>query len=464
MRRLAAPFVVTSPCGARVRTRLRPSAWDEAVVWEVGTHLGLLAGQDLALRCHIGPGDHERTSRKQALTAACSSRWAGAITRTSNDQWERAFRNLLDARAGLQRAARKLRRRLAVPAGAAPGRGRSRVQGYQSRTERFQKQRRLQHVQARLAEVEERIARGRVSVCRGGRRLAKLRRTLDSDEAALTKREWRARWEAARLFLTADGEADKAWGNETIRVHPDEGWLEIRLPTPLAHLSNTPGRAATFRLSCPVAFSHRRGEWAAQAASGAVRYDIGLDPAKGNGRWYLDASWRLPARPVPSLDELRRHRSLGVDLNADHLAAWVLDPAGNPLGEPVTVPLDLEGQPVSTRDGRLRAAVAELLRLATANGCRSLTVETSTSSTPARPAGRRLAVAGAARPSAGSSPASRPGGSGTCWSAWPPTRACGSSPWILAGRRCGVGATGGSLWTTRQEGRSSCRGIMRRRW
>jgi hypothetical protein len=191
----------------------------------------------------------------------------------------------------------------------------------------------------------------------------------------LAKREWRARWEAERLFVTADGEADKAWGNQTIRVHPDEGWLEIRLPTPLAHLSNTPGRAPTYRLSCPAVFTHRRDEWAAQASSGAVRYDISLDPTRGKGRWYASASWRLPAREAPSLEELRQHRSLGVDLNADHLAAWVLNPAGNPLGPPVTIPLDLDGQPASTRDGRLRAALAELLRLATARGCRSLTVE-----------------------------------------------------------------------------------------
>ncbi len=32
------------------------------------------------------------------------------------------------------------------------------------------------------------------------------------------------------MFLTADGEKDKAWGNETIRWNPDEGWLEVRLP------------------------------------------------------------------------------------------------------------------------------------------------------------------------------------------------------------------------------------------
>jgi len=76
---------------------------------------------------------------------------------------------------------------------------------------------------------------------------------------------------AARLFLTADGEKDKAWGNETIRWHPDEGWLGIRLPAPLAHLANRPhGR---YRLSCEVRFEHRGDEVAAQAATGAVRYD-----------------------------------------------------------------------------------------------------------------------------------------------------------------------------------------------
>ena len=375
MGRVATPLVVAAPTGARIRTRLRPLAWDAVVVQAVGEQLGRLAGQDLRLRCQIGPGDDQRTIRKQAMTAACSSRWAGAITRTSNDQWERGVKNLLDARVGLQRAARKLRARLAVPAGARQ----ARTPGYQSRAERFEKQRRLQHVQARLAEVEERISTGRVSVCRGGRRLAKLRHFVARDGAVVTEGEWRAWWAAERLFLTADGEADKAWGNETIRVHPDEGWLEIRLPTPLAHLSNTPGRAPTYRLSCPVAFTHRRDEWAAQAASGAVRYDIALDPAKGGGtvtgRWQLDASWRRPARPVPSLEELRQHPSLGVDLNAGHLAAWILNPSGNPFGPPVTIRLDLDGQPASTRDGRLRAAVAELLRLANADGCRSLTVE-----------------------------------------------------------------------------------------
>jgi hypothetical protein len=373
MRPLRAPFVVVPPSGARIRTRLRVNVADEQVLVRVGEHLGRLAGSDLAARCRFGRFLHqqggERTARKRALTAAASSRWAGAITRTSGDQWERGYANLLDARVGLRRAIQRLQARLRVAVGQRQGR----VSGYATQAERFDKQRRLQHLQARLAKVEERIAAGQVSVCRGGRRLAKLRHRVDRDAGELTEVEWRARWQAERWFLTADGEADKRWGNETIRVHPDLGWLELRLPTPLAHLSNTPGRAATYRLGCPVIFNHRRDEWAAQASSGAVRYDLWYDPARG--RWYVDASWRLVRPAVPTLEELRKDPVLAVDLNAAHLDCWVLDPSGNPIGPPHTIPLELDGLPASVRDGRLRAAVTAIVRLATAHGCRSVTVE-----------------------------------------------------------------------------------------
>jgi hypothetical protein len=373
MRSISESFVVAPPTGARIRTRLRLSAWDEAILRAAGEHLGRLAGQDLAARCRVGAGDDQRANRKRALTPASSSRWAGAITRTSNDQWDRGVKNLREERERLRRACRTIIAQLEVPVGARRGR----VRGYASRDERFQKQRRLQALEARLFEVEERIVKGRVSVCRGGRRLATLRHALDRGDVALTKTQWRDRWQADRLFLTADGEAEALWGNLTIRVHPEEQWLEVRLPTPLAHLSNTPGRSPTYRLSCLVVFSHRGQEWASQAATGAVRYDIHLDQTntKRKGRWYVDASWRLPARPVPPLEELRQHRTLGIDLNADHLAGWVCDSAGNPLGAPVTIPLDLDGCPATTRAGRLRQAVSELVRLANATGCRTLTVE-----------------------------------------------------------------------------------------
>jgi hypothetical protein len=128
LRPVAAPFVAAAPAGAQVRTRLRVSGQDEAVLWAAGRHLGSLAGQDLAARCAEGRLDARgraasRARRKRALTAESSSRWAGAITRTSEDQWQLAGRNLRADRSGLSARVGTIRARLAVPAG-------GRVAGY----------------------------------------------------------------------------------------------------------------------------------------------------------------------------------------------------------------------------------------------------------------------------------------------------------------------------------------------
>jgi hypothetical protein len=370
LRPVAAPFVAAAPAGARVRTRLRVSGHDEMVLRAVGRHLGPLAGRDLAVRCAQGRLDAggqagSRAARKRALTAESSSRWAGAITRTSEDQWQLALRNLRADRSGLQARISKIRARLAVPAGGRAGR----VRGYATAAERHAKAVRLQVLQARLAAVDRRLAAGTVSVVRGGRPLLRTRGRLGA--ATMTETGWRERWEASRLFLTADGEKDKAQGNETIRWHPDQGWLELKLPAPLAHLANRPhGR---YRLSCSVAFAYRGDEVAAQAASGAVRYDISRDPARQ--RWYIDASWRTSPVPAPALEDLRQVPVLAVDLNCGHLAAWTLTPDGNPAGPPVTIPLVLAGLPASQRDGRLRGAISAVIELARQRGCRAVGIE-----------------------------------------------------------------------------------------
>ena len=295
------------------------------MLWQVRAWLGSLAGRDLAARCREGRLDAEgraksRAVRKQALTADSSSRWAGAITRTSDDQYRRAEQNLWDERASLLARIRRIEARLAVPVGQCVGRGRRRVCGYADTAERHSKTLRLQTLRTRLGEVETRLAAGRVSVVRGGKALAHKRNNLDV--AGVSKAQWRQEWEAARLFLTADGEKGKTWGNETIRWNPDQQWLEIKLPAPLAHLANRPhGR---YRLSYPVTFPYRGEQVAAQAATGAVRYDISQDAA--SGRWYLHGSSKRSSTVLPSLDELRRHPVVSVDVNDSHLDVAVLAP------------------------------------------------------------------------------------------------------------------------------------------
>ncbi|MFD1048006.1 hypothetical protein ACFQ1S_21930, partial [Kibdelosporangium lantanae] len=99
---------------------MRLSADDAAVLTKVGEHLGHHARADLADRVRLGDvcgKDTERARRKKALTRVSSSRWAGSITRTSEDQFQLALRCLRDERTSLRRTARIIRARLAVPCG-----------------------------------------------------------------------------------------------------------------------------------------------------------------------------------------------------------------------------------------------------------------------------------------------------------------------------------------------------------
>ncbi|MGW1181727.1 hypothetical protein ACWD7Y_08900 [Streptomyces drozdowiczii] len=371
LRTISAPFTVSAPTGARIRDRARVDERDEQVLRLVGEHLGHHQRSDLARRISLGKvaaKDNQRAPRKKSLTAVSSSRWAGAMTRACEDQYQLSTRALFDERAFLRRAVRTVEKRLAAPCGQ---RSKSGVRGYPTRAERFEKQRRLQVLTGRLAVVEERIEAGRPTVTVGGRRLLKARHNLDA--AQLTEQEWRQRWESARLFLTADGESGAPYGNYTITVDPATGEVTMVLPEPLRHLANAPrGR---YRFSFTVRFNHHREKWLDRAtANRAVRYDFVHDPARG--RWYLDASWGVEAAVLPAPEELRESGKhlLAVDLNADHLAAYVLDVHGNPVGAPITIPLDLTG-PASQRDGRLRAAISELLRTARAHQCAGIAIE-----------------------------------------------------------------------------------------
>ncbi|MFG2953339.1 hypothetical protein ACGF5O_06355 [Streptomyces sp. NPDC048291] len=382
LREITAPFTVAAPSGARIRDRLCLSPADEKVLRLVGEHLGRHWRADLAGRVSLGKvpvKQNRRAERKKALTAVSSSRWAGAMTRASEDQYQLSLRCLYDEAAGLRRAIRAIERRLAVPCGKRVGK----VRGYADQNERFHKQCRLQTLKTRLKAVEQRIASGRPAITVGGRRLLKARHNLA--DVRLAEEHWHQRWEASRLFLTADGESTAPFGNYTITVDPHDGTVNLVLPEPLRHLANAPrGR---YTLSCSVTFHHGREEWLDRVtANRAVRYDIVHDPARG--RWYLDASWSVGTTPLPTPQEIRAAgaRLLGVDLNADHLAAAVLDEHGNPVGEPHAVPLDLTG-PATTRDGRLRAAISRLIVIAHEHGCAAVVIE-NLGFTDARAAGR----------------------------------------------------------------------------
>ncbi|MEU5646215.1 IS200/IS605 family accessory protein TnpB-related protein [Streptomyces milbemycinicus] len=358
LRELSAPFVALGPSGVAVRDRLKHlTIEDEKVLRLVGDLLGTLACRDLKARCAAGlDHDSERwAERKRMLTEESSSRWAGSITKATHDQWALARRGQLAHIQSLEAGVTTIAHRLSLPVGEkgtkkAPG-------GYGTRQEWFAKTRRLHLLTDRLDAARADREAGIVHVVRGGKRLLNNRHNLHA--AKLTESEWRQRWQAERRFLQADGECGKRFGNETIRVTPD-GEVFLKLPAPLAHLANAPhGR---YVLTARVSFPHRGEQWRDRVtANRAVAYRIHEDTVRG--RWYLTASWTIPPVKTVPLEAARANGLIGVDTNADHLAAWRLDAHGNPVGEPLRFGYDLSGT-ASHRDAQVRHTLIRLLHWA----------------------------------------------------------------------------------------------------
>ncbi|MGZ5397176.1 MAG: hypothetical protein ACXWEI_17560, partial [Mycobacterium sp.] len=383
LRAICDPVVGATPAGVRIRTRITPTATEVAALAAIGDFLGSVYRSELAARIRLGRLDHKahaawRAERKQALTAMSSSRWAGAITRTVEDQYQFGMRVLAAHVADLRAAVDVLDARCALRPGAIEpvndneqvvrrGRPQRRRRGYRSSSERFAKTRRLAALRTRLATAEAALVAGRPSIVIGGKRLWHNRNHAD-EASSMTEPQWRDRWDASRMFLTADGESGKAGGNETIRVDSDG---RLRIKTPAALVDQLGSHLV---IDAPLRFSHRGDEWADRsAARRAVRYDVLYVPARG--RWYLDASWKTTPEPRPQLDELRQERMLGADLNDGHLAVCVLDASGNPVGRPATIEMTTSGLTASRRDARIRSAITALLDHAENHQCRAIVIE-----------------------------------------------------------------------------------------
>jgi hypothetical protein len=154
-----------------------------------------------------------------------------------------------------------------------------------------------------------------------------LRNRENLADANLTVQQWEKLWAHQRMFLTADGESGKRFGNETVHVDRT-GHVIVKVPGALVgqfglHLS----------LTVPVEFHHRQQVWADRVvANRSVTYRISFDPTRG--RWYLQASWAVP-KPghIPTVMQLAQSGTvLAVDLNQGHAVGlqpirWCVAPA-----------------------------------------------------------------------------------------------------------------------------------------
>src|SRR5882724_5777119 len=99
LRRICDPVVAAAPMGVRIRTRIRVTEAEVGALTAIGGFLGSVYRGELADRIGCGVLDGGgraawRAERKQAITAVSSSRWAGAITRAAEDQYQLGMRGL----------------------------------------------------------------------------------------------------------------------------------------------------------------------------------------------------------------------------------------------------------------------------------------------------------------------------------------------------------------------------------
>ena len=189
LRSIADAFVVALPGGVRTRARVHLTAAEGAAVEQIGTFLGTQYRQTLASRISLGVARQVdkapwRRERKQALTAATSSRWAGAITRVAEDSYNLGMRGLNAQVSSLHAAVAVIQGRLDAPVGGEvrdPQRPKARpVRGYATEAERFAKSRRKAHLEERLTDALERLEAGLPRIVAGGGRLWRGRQHLRS--------------------------------------------------------------------------------------------------------------------------------------------------------------------------------------------------------------------------------------------------------------------------------------------
>ena len=270
--------------------RLTPE--DEKVLRLVGEHLGSLASRDLKARCPDA-GDHSTdtwAARKQDLTADSSSRWAGAITKATHDQWALARRCQLAHIQGLEAGVRDAD---------APPVPADRGEGHQACCGRLPLEGRVVPQIPPPGDPGTPARRGP----RGPRGRCRARRArwpnVCSTPGTTSKPRSSPRPSGGSVGRPHAGSspptASPASDTGTRRsASPRTARCRIKLPAPLADWANA--KHGRYVLARKVAFPHRGQEWADRIDNNrAVAYRIHYDVERG--RWYLTASWQRPRRP-----------------------------------------------------------------------------------------------------------------------------------------------------------------------
>ena len=238
-----------------------------------------------------------------------------------------------------------------------------------------QKRRRLANLKSRLAGLEADVAAGRVRLCFGSKRLWRKQHHLEQN-GYTSHAEWQRDWRAARSneFFVLGSRDETAGCQLCVATVADDGTLTLRLRLPDC-LANQHGKYLVIP-SVRFAYGHEQvlaalgsnaeyaqyrrehGEKAARATElgQAISYRFKRD---GKG-WRLFATTQM--MDVPVVTDQRRG-TIGVDLNADHLAVAETDASGNCLNA-WRVPLVTYGKNTNQAEAIIGDAVASVVEYA----------------------------------------------------------------------------------------------------
>ena len=238
-----------------------------------------------------------------------------------------------------------------------------------------QKRRRLASLKSRLAGLEADVAAGRVRLCFGSKQLWRKQHHLKQN-GYTSHAEWLRDWQDARsdeFFVL--GSRDETGGCQLcVATVADDGTLTLRLRMPDC-LANLHGKylaiegvrfaygheqvlAALGSNAEYAAYRREHGEKAARATKlgQAISYRFKRD---GKG-WRVFVSTQMMDVPVVTD---RKRGTIGVDLNADHLAVAETDASGNYVNA-WRVPLVTYGKSTHQAEALIGDAVSGVVQYA----------------------------------------------------------------------------------------------------
>ncbi len=213
------------------------------------------------------------------------------------------------------------------------------------------------HAEARNLAVDP-------TICFGSKKLFRAQFDLQKNGYA-DHAEWLGAWNAARSAqLTLDGNSSKEGGNQFARLNPRRDGrfdLELRLPKVLTHLATRTFKVSGQTIACVdlhgLSFNH-----------GNVVIEQALANRKPvTVKFLRDAkSWKVMVS-VDHATELKTPDfsagALGVDLNAGHISAALVDRDGNPV-EVFEFPCVTYGKTSDQAQDAIRKVAAEITALA----------------------------------------------------------------------------------------------------